>query len=153
MKIVEITNRIYISDQQWKKEIKNNVYPDDRSRAAVAEISPDDFLFLADDSNGQASDRALQYGQFDNEKFTSDWLPTLDITIDGKVYDHEGRARATMIKKSNISKMPIILRLPANNRVKSKDEFPNIITQQSGSKAKRINIKELLSYNSTNPFK
>jgi len=146
-------NQIYISDAQWRKEISNLYYNnDDKTRGIVVSMSPDEFLELASDSMGQAEERADEYGMFDAEKFTSDWLPTLDIDASGKVQDHEGRARAVMAERAGIKEIPVILRLPKADRISSVDKAPKTLTAQDSNKRIKVSSPRLVSYSEKNPF-
>jgi hypothetical protein len=82
-----------------------------RSRATLAYMSPDDFLLMAEkghnDSKAENVASLLQQG----EKFSS--LPFLSFVHDGKgtarVTGHEGRHRALALKKLGVHQIPVIL--------------------------------------------
>jgi N12 class adenine-specific DNA methylase len=124
--------RIPISKERWKSEVSYMAYPGGKTRGALVYMSPEDFLFLAADSKGDASERAEKYGAFDAEKFNSDWLPYLEVRKDGKVLDHEGRARAEMAMKSGIAEIPVILTFDKRNLLSSTDDLPGRLEQQKG---------------------
>ena len=144
---------VYISEEQWGREIRNLSYPDDSTRGVAIAISPDDFLALVPDSQGQAAERADAIGNFDNAIFSGDWLPSLDINTDGKITDHEGRARAELIKKAGLEKMPVILRLPKADRIKSIYDVPSLLFAQDSSNIRRVKDPILLLPNADNRFK
>jgi hypothetical protein len=144
----------HVSDEQWLHEVRNLYYSSDNSTRGVAVyMYPSIFLSLASDSGGDASRRAKEYGAFDNAKFTSDWLPSLNIDSKDKVTQHEGRARAEMCIMSDIAKMPVILIFEKDDRKQTFDQVPEFITaQKSGGKIKIVN-PTLMLYGTNNPFK
>jgi hypothetical protein len=144
----------YISDKKWAREISNAAYStDDSTRALVVGMSPDDFLSMASNSDGDALRRAKEYGKFNADKYTDDWLPTFDIKPNGKIEGHEGRARAEIARLSGLKTIPVILRLPKSDRLKSINDAPVFLMAQDSDKTLRVNDPTLVYFGAENPFK
>lgn len=143
----------YISDDIYAKEVKMADYPhDEKTRAGVSLMTPEQFLALVEDSNGNAEKRADKYGEFKADKFADDIPPALDIDINGKVQDHEGRARAIMAQQAGITKFPVVIRLPKADRVSYDTPIPNNLTSQKDSTKVQIPVVDHLNYKSKNPL-
>lgn len=152
MKLTELyESDVYISNEQWKRELSNNYYPDGKTRAVVVSMTPDDFLYLTPE-DPSIENRAASYGEFDANQYTSDWLPHLDIDKSGKVLDHEGRARMYMAKQSGVKIMPVLIRFSKVDRVGDISEVPKVLTQQEGTGKINISIVGLVTYGVDNTW-
>ena len=150
---VSKTKTPYISDTEFKKEVKSADYAhEDKTRAGVSIMTPEQFLSLAEDSQGDAEKRADKYGDFDSHKFANDTMPAIDIDASGKVQDHEGRARAIMAQRAGVTEFPVVVRLPKSDRVAYDQPIPNKLTPQGNDTTVTIPEVKHLNYLSENPL-
>ena len=150
---VSKTKTPYISDTEFKKEVKSADYAhEDKTRAGISIMTPEQFLSLAEDSQGDAEKRADKYGDFDSHKFANDTMPAIDIDASGKVQDHEGRARAIMAQRAGVTEFPVVVRLPKSDRVAYDQPIPNKLTPQGNDTTVSIPEVKHLNYLSENPL-
>lgn len=123
-----------VTKERLRKERKYYGYEEivgGGSKGLLVHMSPDKFLQLAASSYGDAKIRATKYGKFDEKKFNEEYLPHLDIDENGNVKDHEGRARAEMLKRDGFALMPVVI---ASKSRKHKDEdFPRKLKSEDES--------------------
>lgn len=150
---VKPQNKIYIPEQEFERQVKDLDYPsDDKTRGGISMMTPDQFLALAEESEGQAEERAAEYGDFDVDKFAENPLPALDIDSDGNVSDHEGRARAILAKKAGMKEFPVVVRMPKADRVSYDTPIPTKLTPQGGGDTVKIPEVSHLNYAAKNPL-
>ena len=148
VKPVEPVKAPEISDQLWNKTVKDNTY-DDSTRGYISYLSPQEFLNLTphdEDAMDWVKSKAKKHGAFDEEKFNEQWLPTLDISKDGKVEGHEGRTRAYMAEQAGYEKIPVLVRLPKSDVISDLSQAPTKLIQQEGKETQTITPHSLAIY-------